>query len=191
IGVEHRLRGIGRRQRCCRAAGTPGQRIGGSAQSRCLPQPLGALPLVSDVITLCVETRQPQGGSCVFVHEAPQRTPSRLRRVTRQLDDFWCAEPSQLLHRPGSRIEPADIAARQNLPRSVAARVKVETSSWQNAGIKEMGGKKGENQPLVDYVRFGWILGGARALAQFSNLLVCHILVLPPSRGNTRRRPQP
>src|SRR5262245_34456239 len=159
IGVEHRLRGIGRRQRCCRAAGTPGQRIGGSAQSRCLPQPLGALPLVSDVITLCVETRQPQGGSGVFVHDAPQRPPSALSRGTRPLEAFWCAEPSQLMHRPGSRIEPADIAARQNLPRSLDAPGKDVTYSWRNDRIEEMRRVKVGNQDLVDHVRIGWIFG--------------------------------
>src|SRR5262249_47924452 len=97
VGVEDRLRGIGRGQRCCRTAGTPSQCIGGSAQSRCLPQPLGALALMSDGITLCVETRQSQGWLRVFIHEAPQRTPSRLARVTWQLDDFRSAEPWQLL----------------------------------------------------------------------------------------------
>src|SRR5262249_34224122 len=157
----------------------------------CLPQPLGALPLVSDGITPCVETRQSQGWLRVFVHEAPQRTPSRLARVTWQLDDFWFAEPSQLLHRPGRRIEPADITARQNLPRALDASGEAVTYSGRNDWIEEMRRVKVGNQNLVAHVRIGGILRRVRDLPQVLNLLDCDILHFPACRGDSQRPHQP
>src|SRR5262249_59577547 len=131
---------------------------------------------MSDGITLCVETRQSQGRLRVFVHKAPQRTPSRLARVTWQLDDFWFAEPSQLLHRSGRRIEPADIAARQNLPRALDAPGEAVTYSGRNDRIEEMRRVKGGNQDFVNHVRIGWIFGWGRDLDQASEVAGGHTL---------------